>query len=189
MTGTFRTSRIVSAVDPSKPHIVLVGLPGSGKTTVGAMVADKLGKAFLDFDAEIERRETMTVSEIFGQKGEGYFRELEKKLTEELKEIGDMVVAPGGGWITNPEVVTLIRPPAKLVYLRVRPETALKRLGGAAGTRPLLSHPDPLGELKGLFEARKLLYQAADHEIGVELLTPEQVTAKIVELLAPPSAA
>lgn len=189
MTGTFRTSRIVSAVDPSKPHLVLVGLPGSGKTTVGVMVADRLGKAFLDFDAEIERREAMTISQIFGEKGEGHFRELERKLTAELKEVGDMVVAPGGGWIMNQDVVSLIRPPARLVYLRVRPETALKRLGTAAGTRPLLSRPDPLGELTKLFEQRRTLYQAADKEIGAELLTPEQVTEQIVTWLsAPPPA-
>lgn len=186
MTDTFRTSRIVSAVDPARPHLVLVGLPGSGKTTVGAMVADRLGKAFLDFDAELERREGMTVSQIFGEKGEGYFRELERKLTEELRDVGDMVVAPGGGWITNAEVVSLIRPPAKLVYLRVRPETALQRLGGAAAQRPLLSRPDPLGELRALFEARRSLYQAADHEIGAELLTPEQVTEKVIAFVSAP---
>jgi shikimate kinase len=185
MTGTFRTSRIVSAVDPSKPHIVLVGLPGSGKSTVGAMLADKLGKAFLDFDSEIERREGKTISQIFGEKGEGYFRELERKVTEELKDVGDMVVAPGGGWIAIPEVVALIRPPAKLIYLRVRPETAFKRLGNSVGGRPLLNRPDPMGELKALFESRRLLYQAADHEVGAELLTPEQVTEKIVGLLGP----
>jgi shikimate kinase len=144
-----------------------------------------MGKAFLDFDAEIERREGMTVSQIFGEKGEGHFRELEKKLTEELRDIGDMVVAPGGGWVTNPDVVALIRPPAKLVYLRVRPETAFKRLGSASSARPLLSRPDPLGELKNLFEARRLAYQAADLEISAELLTPEQVTEKIVAFMTP----
>lgn len=185
MTGTFRTSRIVSAVDPSKPHIVLVGLPGSGKSTVGALLADKLGKAFLDFDSEIERREGKTISQIFGEKGEGAFRELERKLTEELRDVGDMVVAPGGGWIAIPEVVALIRPPAKLIYLRIRPETALKRLGGSAGGRPLLNRPDPMAEVKNLFEARRLLYQAADYEVSAELLTPEQVTEKIVSLLTP----
>jgi shikimate kinase len=182
MTGTFRTSRVVSAIDPSKPHLVLVGLPGSGKTTVGALLADRLGKSFLDFDAEIERREGMPISQVFGQKGEGYFREMEKKLTEELKDVGDMVVSPGGGWIANAEVVAMIRPPAKLIYLRVRPETALKRLGSAVGSRPLLNRPDPLGELTKLFEARRSLYQASDHEVSAELYTPEQVAEKIAEL-------
>lgn len=180
MTGSFRTSQTIGAVDPSKPHLVMVGLPGAGKSTVGRMVAEKLGRTFLDFDAEIERREGMPISQIFGERGEGGFRELEKKLTEELKEFGNMILAPGGGWITDPNVVALIRPPAKMVYLRVRPETALKRLAGEAGSRPLLNRPDPLGELNKLFEARKALYQGADLEVGTELLTVQQVTDQIV---------
>ena len=180
MTDTFRTSKSIGAIDPSKPHHVLVGLPGSGKSTVGAMVAAKLGRTFLDFDVEIERREGMPISQIFGERGEAAFRQLERKLTEELKDFGNMIVAPGGGWVADPEVVALIRPPARLIYLRVRPETALKRLAGAVGGRPLLNRPDPLGELTKLFEARRAAYQASDIEIGAELLTPEQVTEQIV---------
>jgi len=184
MTDTFRTSRSIGAIDPGKPHHVLVGLPGSGKSTVGAMVAEKLGRTFLDFDVEIERREGMPITQIFGEKGEAAFRQMERKLTEELREFGNMVVAPGGGWIADPAVVALIRPPAKLIYLRVRPETALKRLSGAAGSRPLLNRPDPLGELTKLFEARRMAYQSADIEVGVELLTPQQVTQEIIAKLA-----
>ncbi|HEU4993678.1 MAG TPA: shikimate kinase [Gemmatimonadaceae bacterium] len=179
MTDIFRTSQTVSALDPSKPHIVLVGLPGAGKSTVGAMLAQKLVRTFLDFDLEIERREGMPISQIFGERGEAGFRELERKLTEELREFGNMVLSPGGGWITDPTVVGLIRPPAKLVYLRVRPETALQRLGGSSGDRPLLNRPDPMAELNKLFQARQHLYQSADLEIGTELLKPEQVTEEI----------
>ena len=180
MTGIFRTSQTVSALDPSKPHIVLVGLPGAGKSTVGALLAKKLTRTYLDFDLEIERREGMPIAQIFGERGEAGFRELERKLTEELKEFGNMVLAPGGGWITDPAMVGLIRPPARMVYLRVRPETALQRLGGSSGGRPLLNRPDPLGELNKLFTDRRSLYQAADLEIGTELLKPEQVTDQIV---------
>ena len=179
MTDTFRTSRSIGAIDPGKPHHVLVGLPGSGKSTVGALLAAKLGRTFLDFDVEIERREGKPIAQIFGEKGEPAFRQLERKLTEELKDFGNMIVAPGGGWVADPEVVSLIRPPAKLIYLRVRPETALKRLAGAVGGRPLLNRPDPLAELTRLFEARRAAYQSADIEIGAELLTPEQVTDEI----------
>ena len=184
MTDTFRTSKSIGAIDPSKPHHVLVGLPGSGKSTVGAMLAAKLGRTFLDFDVEIERREGMPIGQIFGERGEAAFRQLERKLTEELKDFGNMIVAPGGGWIADPDVVALIRPPARLIYLRVRPETALKRLAGAVGGRPLLNRPDPLGELTKLFEARRAAYQGADIEIGAELLTPEQVTEQIVAKLS-----
>lgn len=184
MPATFRTSQTVSQLDPSKPHLVLVGLPGSGKSTVGLLLAQKLGRTFLDFDLEIERREGMPVSQIFGERGEAGFRQLERKLTEELKDLGNMVLAPGGGWIMDQEAVGLIRPPAVLVYLRVRPETALQRLGGVGGGRPLLNRPDPLGELVRLFEVRRALYQAADFEVGTELQTPEQVTHQIVEKLA-----
>jgi shikimate kinase len=183
MTATFRTSQTVSALDPSKPHLVLVGLPGAGKSTVGALLAQKLGRTFLDFDLEIERREGMPISQIFGERGEAGFRQLERKLTEELKDFGNMVVSPGGGWIADPTVVAIIRPPAKLIYLRVRPDTALQRLGGVAGGRPLLNKPNPLGELNKLFEARRATYQAADYEIGTELQTPQQVTDQIVAKL------
>ena len=180
MTATFRTSQTIGSLDPAKPHIVLVGLPGAGKSTVGSMVASRLRRTFLDFDLEIERRQGMPIAQIFGERGEGGFRELEKKLTEELQPLGNMVLAPGGGWITDPAVVALIRPPAKMVYLRVRPEAALKRLAAEAGARPLLNRPDPMAELTKLFEERKLAYQAADFEIGTEQLTPEQVTEQIV---------
>jgi shikimate kinase len=149
------------------------------------MVADKLGRTFLDFDTEIERREGMPISQIFGERGEAAFRQLERKLTEELKEFGNMVVSPGGGWVMDADQVRLIRPPAKLVYLRVRPETALKRLGAAGGGRPLLNRPDPLAELTKLFEERRAAYQASDIEIGTELITPQQVTDQIVAKLAP----
>jgi shikimate kinase len=184
MTATFRTSKTLGSVDPGKPHIVLVGLPGAGKTTVGMLLAARLTKTFLDFDLEIARREGMPIAQIFGERGEPGFRELERKLTEELRDFGNMVLAPGGGWVADSEVVALIRPPARLVYLRVKPETALRRLAGEVGERPLLNRPDPLSEINKLFEARKAAYQTADFEVGAEILTPEQVTNEIVSKLA-----
>src|SRR6184192_4218875 len=155
MTATFRTSNPVSGADSRRPHLILVGLPGAGKSTVGRGVAERLARTFLDFDHEIERREGKTIAEIFGEKGEGHFRELERALTEELRLMGNMILAPGCGWASNPDVVGMLRPPARLIYLRVKPETALQRLGSERSTRPLLMRPDPLGEIRRLLDARK----------------------------------
>lgn len=186
MTATFRTSNPVSVADPRMPHIVLVGLPGAGKSTVGRGVAERLGRSFLDFDQEIERREGKTIAEIFGEKGEGYFRELERAITEELRLVGNMILAPGGGWVGNDGVVALLRPPARMVYLRLRPETALSRLGAERSSRPLLMRPDPIGELRRLFELRKAHYERADHVIEVELLDVEEVIKRVAAIALQP---
>ena len=184
MTGTFRTSQGVSAVDPRIPHLILVGLPGAGKSTVGLAAAERLGRTFLDLDKEIERREGATISALFAERGEHYFRQRERELTEELKLVGNMVLSPGGGWITNPEVVALLRPPARIIHLKVRPETALERLGPERQTRPLLMRPDPLAELKKLHAEREALYMAADWTIDTERLAIQRVVDKVAELAA-----
>jgi shikimate kinase len=162
--------------------MILVGLPGSGKTTIGQAVAERLGRTFLDLDQEIERREGQSISQIFGEKGEPYFRDKEHELTAELKLVGNMVIAPGGGWVGNPANIALVRPPSQLIYLRVRPETALKRLGPLRAMRPLLTRPDPWGELNRLLTARKAAYESADHVIDTELLGLQRVIENIAEL-------
>ena len=111
MTATFRTSQSVSDTDVGKPHLILVGLPGAGKSVVGEALAERLNRSFLDFDREIERREGSSISEIFAVSGEPHFRQMEVALTLELRQYGNMVVAPGGGWVTNKGVVEIIRPP------------------------------------------------------------------------------
>jgi len=179
---TFRTSRPGSAADPSKPHIILIGLPGSGKSTVGAAVASRLGRTFLDLDTEIERREGRSISTIFGEKGEPYFRRLERELTEELALTGNMIVASGGGWAADSAVVALVSPPSTLIYLKVRPSSAIARIGDQVATRPLLSRPDPVGEVARLLEARKAAYMGAHHVIDTDLIALQQVIHQVVEL-------
>ena len=185
MTPTFRTSRPGSAADPSRPHIILVGLPGSGKSSVGRTVAAQLGRTFLDLDLEIERREGRSISEIFGENGEAYFRAKELSLTKELQQVGNMILAPGGGWITIPDIVGLLRPPGRLIYLRVQPETALMRLGTRRTSRPLLTRPDPEAELKRLYEQRRAAYETADHVVDTELYSLQRVIEKVMELASP----
>lgn len=179
--ATFRTSRPVSVADPSLPHLVLVGLPGAGKSAVGALIAAALGRTFLDFDVEISRREGMSVPEIFASRGEPHFRHLEQVLTTELRDFGNMVLAPGGGWMAREETVSLIRPAARIVYLKVTPATAMRRMGREAAGRPLLRHPQPLAELERLLSARSRSYESADVVIDAELLTAEQVARLVIE--------
>jgi shikimate kinase len=181
--ATFRTSLAVSAADPTIPHLILVGLPGAGKSTVGALLAEALGRPLLDFDAEITRREGMSIPEIFGQKGEGHFRELEHALTHELTELGGMVLAPGGGWVTRRENIALLRPPGHLVYLKVSTSVAVLRMGASTTSRPLLNRPNPKGELDRLLSARILAFESADVMVNVDHVDSHQVTQRIVELL------
>jgi shikimate kinase len=145
-------------------------------------VAERTGRTFLDLDQEIERREGRSIGQLFAEKGEAYFRKKERELTEELTLVGNMVIAPGGGWVANPEVVALVRPPSRLIYLKVDPETALKRLGPMRAMRPLLVRPNPIAELKRLLYERQAAYESADHVVNTELYNLQRVIEKVMEL-------
>jgi shikimate kinase len=165
-------------------HLILVGLPGAGKSTVGPGLAERLGREFLDLDTEIEWRAGRPVPVIIRQDGEAAFRELEHMLTAELATAEPAVLAPGGGWVTRPDTVALLRPPSKLVHLAVTPETAIRRLGSNRAARPLLDGSDPLAALSALEAARRAAYVAADWVVNTELLTVQRVIDIIVELVS-----
>lgn len=167
---------------PAGRHIVLVGLPGSGKSTVGRAVAARLGWPFLDFDVELERRAGASVAQLFATRGEASFRELELELTRELRGGAPMVLAPGGGWVTNPVAVGLLRPPATLVHLRASPEVAMARMGGSLADRPLLRVADPLAELHRLAASRGVHYAVADLVLDVDVLGIQDVTELVVRV-------
>jgi shikimate kinase len=163
------------------PHLILVGLPGVGKTTIGKAVARRLGRQFLDFDQEIERRSGMEVREIFRVKGEEHFREMEFALTEELSATSGMVLSPGGGWIAQQRSVELLRSNGRIIYLRASPEAVARRLRRVE-TRPLLAGRDPVVALRELYQKRRALYEAADAVLDTERLARQQLIAKAVEL-------
>lgn len=163
-------------------HLVLVGLPGSGKTTIGKKVAKILRCPFLDFDAEIEKRTGKSVARLFAEEGEAAFRAREVALTGELAGAPPMVLSPGGGWITSSGVIELIRPPALLFHLRMSPEAAMKRVAKSRNVRPLLRTANPQETMDRLWENRGTLYQQADYEIDVEVLDSQRVAETIVQL-------
>lgn len=163
-------------------HLVLVGLPGSGKSTVGRAVAKRLSRPFLDFDAEIEKREGMSVARIFAERGEAAFRELEYNLTRELAAAPPMVLSPGGGWVTIPGVMALLRPPGRIIHLQISPAEALRRLTRSRVVRPLLAQADPALAMRTLWERRSGLYAGADITVNVETLDSQRLTDSVVAL-------
>jgi shikimate kinase len=163
-------------------HLVLVGLPGAGKSTVGLAVARRLGRPFVDLDVEIESRGGRSVSELFRVDGESEFRKLEHAATAALVGSAPAVIAPGGGWMTRPETVALLRPHAVLVYLRVSPASALARLGAGVARRPLLAGDDPIAAIQALEAARAPLYATADRVIDTEALDLQDVVESLVQM-------
>jgi shikimate kinase len=174
-----------AGVRAAPPHLILVGLPGVGKTSIGRAAAKQLGRKFLDFDEEIERRAGMNVREIFRLKGEGHFREQELALTRELSATGGMVLSPGGGWITQQGSVELLRSTGRIIYLRASPEAVARRLRRVE-TRPLLAGRDPVVALRELYAKRRALYETADVTLDTERLARQQLIAKVVELANTP---
>jgi shikimate kinase len=163
-------------------HLVLVGLPGAGKSTVGPLLAAALGRPFLDFDVALAARGGQSVAALFATRGEADFRKMECELTEELVHAPPMVLAPGGGWITTPQVVARLRPPGRLVYLQVSPAAALTRLRTDPVVRPLLQGGDPAARLAALWAQRHPLYATADLLLDVENLSPQEVAESVVAL-------
>ena len=163
----------------ARRHVILVGLPGAGKSTVGPLVARALDRPFLDFDAELERRHGLPVAAQFAADGEPAFRSREAELARELAATPGMVLAPGGGWMTNPGASALLRPPSRIIYLRVSVDRALERLTRSRTRRPLLAGPDPRGALERLFAERAAAYERADDVVDTEGLTVAQVARAV----------
>jgi shikimate kinase len=162
-------------------HLVLVGLPGCGKSAVGRQVAEELGAPLFDIDSLLVREMGMPVEQIFGMVGEPRFREMEHKAVIAAVEAKESaVIVPGGGWAAQPGHMHGAREFALLVYLRCLPSTAAKR-AEMGEVRPLLVGPDPVERMRKLLDAREPFYKLADFEVAAERGT-EQVVAGVLDL-------
>jgi shikimate kinase len=166
-------------VSTRRLNIILIGLPGVGKTSVGRGAARLLNRPFIDFDTEIEHREHASIAQIFARSGEAYFRGLEEGLTRELAGSRGMIMSVGGGWVANPVSVELLRPDGRMIYLRAAPSTVLSRMAAARSRRPLLEGPDGITKLMQLYEARRPLYEGADLVIDTEVIDKSEVIARV----------
>lgn len=166
-------------------NIVLIGFMGSGKTTVGLRLSYRLRMMVEDTDRLIEQKQGCSITEIFEQRGEAYFRSLE---TELLRELGGRkqprILSVGGGTPVNPVNRELLKKCGTVVYLRVRPETVCKRIGHDT-TRPLLQCDNPLERVSSLLAQRESAYEeCADIILDVDELDTEAVLSRLTGALS-----
>lgn len=172
--------------EPANAHetpenIVLVGFMGSGKSTVGRMLARHLRFRFLDTDKLVEERAQMKIPEIFANHGEADFRKRETEALASLSEIRRHILATGGGIVTVPENIPLLRSLGMVVLLKADPDEIYRRVSRNSG-RPLLQVEDPRRRVLDLMATRQPQYESAAHfQVDSTRLRHEDVTAKIME--------
>ena len=142
--------------------LALVGMPGSGKSTVGRQLARKLGVGFVDCDQVIEMRIACPIKDYFASQGEAAFRDIETQVIDDMTRTACGVLATGGGAVLREANRLLLRERTHVIYLRVQPEEIYRRLRHDQ-QRPLLQVDDPKLKIKQLFEERDPHYQAAAH--------------------------
>ncbi len=168
-------------------HLILIGIPGAGKSTHGRRAARRLQRPFIDLDKRIVQLAGRSIAEIFAQDGEPAFRALERAATEALAFEPPSVVAPGGGWIMDPGNVELVKPGATIVWLKVSPAAAVARMGPRIRLRPLLASGDPVANLARLLSQRRDRYATADAVIDTEVLGWQRVVSAISSLAPQPA--
>jgi shikimate kinase len=159
--------------------LVLVGMMGAGKTTVGRRVASRLERTFRDSDEEIEKAAQMTIPEIFDQRGEPEFRAGETRVIARLLKEGDLVLATGGGAFVNPETRTLVKSEAVSVWLKADAGILFERVSRRAN-RPLLKTPNPRATLEKLITERYPIYAEADVTVLSRDVPQDTVAADVI---------
>lgn len=178
-SGTFQ-ARIAGALD--RP-IVLVGLMGAGKSSIGRLLAAQLGLEFVDADSEIERAAGATIEEIFDTHGEAFFRSGERRVIARLLGGPVQVIATGGGAFVDPETRRKIKAAGLSIWLKADTETLLKRVSRRGG-RPLLKGGDPRQVMADLAALRYPTYAEADITVETSENPPAEVTERVIVAIA-----
>ena len=169
-------------------NVVLIGFRGSGKSTVGQALSERLGREFIDCDAWIEKRTGLSIKEIFEKHGESHFRTLESQAIGELSALDGKVIATGGGAALKYQNMQVFkRNGGKIFFLEVGAETAFARIQGDESTRlrrPALTDKDPFTEVKEQIEFRRPYYlKGADATISTDGRAVEEIVKDLLDRL------
>lgn len=167
-------------------NIVLTGYRCTGKTSVGLVLAEVLGRCFLDTDMMIEENEGISIGDIVSSHGWAYFREIEASLVKEISTMDCLVVATGGGAVMDGENVANLRRNGWIVWLIAKPEVVKERMVSElkAGTKrpPLMGGRDPVREIEDILNKRRLAYRnSADFKVDTTGLSIQEVAERIMD--------
>ncbi len=168
-------------------NIALLGFMGTGKSTVAALLARRLGRRIVEMDAVIEQRAGKPIAAIFAEDGEPHFRHLERALIQELAAQRGLIISCGGGIVLNPDNVRDLEAGGLVVCLTASPQVVLQRVA-AATHRPLLEGGDKARKILALLASRRALYDAVPHRIDTSARTPEEIADLILALFSQPAA-
>ena len=160
--------------------VVLIGMMGTGKTSVGKTLAEKINVQFADLDIEIEKREGLSVSDIFKSKGEEYFRKIEQKVLREVFAPDNQILSLGGGAFEDENTRKFLLNNATVVYLKTSPEIIFSRLKNDV-SRPLLKDNMSVNKILELINSRSKNYKLAQYTVVTDNKTTEEISKEIIE--------
>lgn len=191
-TGLAATADLTAAAEPRKQtpglhpteNLVLVGLMGAGKSCIGRRLAQRLGRRFVDADIEIEQAAGCSISDIFAEHGEAYFRSGEKRVISRLLQTPGQVIATGGGAFMDPDTRAAVATAGRSVWLRADLDLLVKRTS-RRDSRPLLRQGNPREILQRLIDERYPIYALADITVDAGEGPPDVTVERVLKSLSP----